>query len=244
MLIVLFIQEAIKGLGFYFFDHSVASQMAQQKEFNLKNPSAYHYDILLLGFMTLLCGLIGLPPSNGVIPQPPMHTKSLAALKRQLPSRSSSGRDSTGHTGNAADRSSIGTIFSTTDTVCTLQVLHQDETPLLYSLVFSLSSASMVLCLVLEICYQNMKVGTSSPKREGGTQIAQINNAPKVSGGSPHYNNGSIHSTSNLKGIMQSSSVSSPSSGLGRSTTLKKLSASKSDQDLASLRSPHFGVFL
>lgn len=35
----------------YFFDHSVAAQMAQQKEFNLKNPSAYHYDILLLGLM-------------------------------------------------------------------------------------------------------------------------------------------------------------------------------------------------
>ncbi|XP_071695863.1 sodium/hydrogen exchanger 4-like [Rutidosis leptorrhynchoides] len=31
---------------------------------------------------------------------------------------------------------SIGTIFSSTDTVCTLQVLNQDETPLLYSLVF------------------------------------------------------------------------------------------------------------
>ncbi|KAF4398270.1 hypothetical protein G4B88_007549 [Cannabis sativa] len=37
--------------GLYFFDHSVASQLAQQKEFNLKKPSAYHYDILLLGFM-------------------------------------------------------------------------------------------------------------------------------------------------------------------------------------------------
>ncbi|KAG9135578.1 hypothetical protein Leryth_002320 [Lithospermum erythrorhizon] len=30
----------------------------------------------------------------------------------------------------------IGAIFSATDSVCTLQVLHQDETPLLYSLVF------------------------------------------------------------------------------------------------------------
>ncbi|XP_076946020.1 boron transporter 4-like [Bidens hawaiensis] len=70
--------------GLYFFDHSVASQLAQQKEFNLKNPSAYHYDILLLGFMTLLCGLLGLPPSNGVLPQSPMHTKSLAVLKKQF----------------------------------------------------------------------------------------------------------------------------------------------------------------
>ncbi|CAN4114119.1 unnamed protein product [Withania somnifera] len=75
---------ALMIAGLYFFDHSVAAQMAQQKEFNLKNPSAYHYDILLLGFMTLLCGLIGLPPSNGVLPQSPMHTKSLAVLKKQL----------------------------------------------------------------------------------------------------------------------------------------------------------------
>ncbi|KAM3380279.1 boron transporter 4 [Capsicum galapagoense] len=75
---------AVMIAGLYFFDHSVASQMAQQKEFNLKNPSAYHYDILLLGFTTLLCGLIGLPPSNGVLPQSPMHTKSLAILKKQL----------------------------------------------------------------------------------------------------------------------------------------------------------------
>ncbi|TYH50676.1 hypothetical protein ES332_D10G222600v1 [Gossypium tomentosum] len=75
---------AVMIAGLYFFDHSVASQLAQQKEFNLKNPSAYHYDILLLGIITLICGLLGLPPSNGVLPQSPMHTKSLAVLKRQL----------------------------------------------------------------------------------------------------------------------------------------------------------------
>ncbi|PSS19285.1 Boron transporter like [Actinidia chinensis var. chinensis] len=75
---------AVMIAGLYFFDHSVASQMAQQKEYNLKKTSAYHYDILLLGVMTLLCGLLGLPPSNGVLPQSPMHTRSLAVLKRQL----------------------------------------------------------------------------------------------------------------------------------------------------------------
>lgn len=42
---------AIMIAGLYFFDHSVASQMAQQKEFNLKNPPAYHYDIFVLGVM-------------------------------------------------------------------------------------------------------------------------------------------------------------------------------------------------
>ncbi|XP_055818017.1 probable boron transporter 2 isoform X2 [Solanum dulcamara] len=68
----------------YYFDHSVASQLAQQKEFNLRKPSSFHYDLLLLGFLTLMCGLVGIPPSNGVIPQSPMHTKSLATLKHQL----------------------------------------------------------------------------------------------------------------------------------------------------------------
>lgn len=68
----------------YYFDHSVASQLSQQTEFNLRKPPSFHYDLLLLGFLTLLCGLIGIPPANGVIPQSPMHTKSLATLKHQL----------------------------------------------------------------------------------------------------------------------------------------------------------------
>ncbi|KMT10027.1 hypothetical protein BVRB_5g122410 [Beta vulgaris subsp. vulgaris] len=33
----------------YYFDHSVASQLAQQKEFNLRKPPSFHYDLLLLG---------------------------------------------------------------------------------------------------------------------------------------------------------------------------------------------------
>ncbi|KAI8108658.1 hypothetical protein M9435_005075 [Picochlorum sp. BPE23] len=65
----------------FFFDHNVSSQLAQQPEFNLKKPSTYHYDMMLLALMTLLCGLLGIPPVNGVIPQSPMHTKSLALVE-------------------------------------------------------------------------------------------------------------------------------------------------------------------
>ncbi|KAG2400254.1 boron transporter [Vigna angularis] len=75
---------ALMIAGLYFFDHSVAAQMTQQKKFNLQKPSAYHYDVFLLGIMTLICGLLGLPPSNGVLPQSPMHTKSLAVLKKKV----------------------------------------------------------------------------------------------------------------------------------------------------------------
>ncbi len=37
----------------YYFDHNVSAQLAQQKEFNLRKPSAFHYDLLLLGMMVV-----------------------------------------------------------------------------------------------------------------------------------------------------------------------------------------------
>ena len=73
----------------YYFDHNISSKLAQQKEYHLKKPPAYHYDFLLLALMTVMCGLLGLPPANGAIPQSPMHTKSLASLKKQLRKRAS-----------------------------------------------------------------------------------------------------------------------------------------------------------
>jgi hypothetical protein len=44
----------------FFFDHNVSSQMAQQPEFNLRRPPAYHYDFLLLS------GLVGGRPRGRV----------------------------------------------------------------------------------------------------------------------------------------------------------------------------------
>ena len=44
----------------YYFDHSVASQLAQQEDFNLRKPPSFHYDLLLLGFLvrSLRCSLL------------------------------------------------------------------------------------------------------------------------------------------------------------------------------------------
>lgn len=107
----------------YYFDHSVASQLAQQKEFNLRKPSAYHYDLLLLGFLTLICGLLGIPPANGVIPQSPMHTKSLATLKHQLLRNRlvSNARQS------MKKNSSLGQLYGNMQ-----EAYHQMQTPLIY----------------------------------------------------------------------------------------------------------------
>ncbi|KAE8680249.1 Sodium/hydrogen exchanger 4 [Hibiscus syriacus] len=52
----------------------------------------------------------------------------------------------------------VGTIFSSTDTVCTLQVLHQDENPLLYSLVFGEGVVNDATSVVLFNAIQKIDV--------------------------------------------------------------------------------------
>ncbi|KAK7264583.1 hypothetical protein RJT34_32192 [Clitoria ternatea] len=53
------------------------------------------------------------------------------------------------------DYLAIGAIFSATDSVCTLQVLNQDETPLLYSLVFGEGVVNDATSVVLFKAIQN-----------------------------------------------------------------------------------------
>ncbi|XP_076949010.1 sodium/hydrogen exchanger 4-like [Bidens hawaiensis] len=55
---------------------------------------------------------------------------------------------------------SIGTIFSSTDTVCTLQVLNQEETPLLYSLVFGEGVVNDATSVVLFNAVQKINADT------------------------------------------------------------------------------------
>ncbi|CAJ1961078.1 unnamed protein product [Sphenostylis stenocarpa] len=83
-----------------------------------------------------------------------------------------------------------------------------------------------------------LKAGSLSPKWEGGMQMAQANNLTKASGATNHYS-GSLFSSGSVKGPVQSSSLGSIPTGQVRNTAGKKLSASKSEQDLASLKSPH-----
>ncbi|KAK4751583.1 hypothetical protein SAY87_005065 [Trapa incisa] len=58
----------------------------------------------------------------------------------------------------ARDYLAIGTIFSSTDTVCTLQVLHQDETPRLYSLVFGEGVVNDATSIVMFNAVQKLDV--------------------------------------------------------------------------------------
>nr|GLL33109.1 sodium/hydrogen exchanger 3-like isoform X1 [Ipomoea trifida]GMD22104.1 sodium/hydrogen exchanger 2-like [Ipomoea batatas] len=67
------------------------------------------------------------------------------------------------------DYLAIGAIFSATDSVCTLQVLNQDETPLLYSLVFGegvVNDATSVVGLLSAYLIKKICFGRHSTDRE------------------------------------------------------------------------------
>ena len=65
----------------FFFDHNVSSLLAQTPKFNLIKPSSYNMDFFLEGVLLICTSLIGLPFYNALIPQAPLHTRSLAHVK-------------------------------------------------------------------------------------------------------------------------------------------------------------------
>ncbi|KAI9825139.1 MAG: hypothetical protein M1819_000597 [Sarea resinae] len=61
----------------FFFDHEVSSIICTDKRYGTSKPSGFAWDIVLLGTTTAMCGILGIPPANGLLPQAPLHSESL-----------------------------------------------------------------------------------------------------------------------------------------------------------------------
>ena len=61
----------------FFFDHEVSSIICTVERYGTKKPGGFAWDIILLGCTTALCGILGIPPANGLLPQAPLHSESL-----------------------------------------------------------------------------------------------------------------------------------------------------------------------
>jgi len=62
----------------------VSSLTAQAKQYPLKKPGGFHWDFFLLGCTSFVCGIIGVPLPNGLVPQAPIHTDSLCVYQTDL----------------------------------------------------------------------------------------------------------------------------------------------------------------
>ncbi|KAL3493241.1 HCO3 transporter family-domain-containing protein [Aspergillus germanicus] len=61
----------------FFFDHEVSSIICTIDRYGTRKPGGFAWDIVLLGTTTALCGILGIPPANGLLPQAPLHSESL-----------------------------------------------------------------------------------------------------------------------------------------------------------------------
>lgn len=67
----------------FFFDHEVSSIICTIRKYRTKKPSGFAWDIVLLGTTTIICGMLGIPPANGLLPQAPLHSESLLHLEQE-----------------------------------------------------------------------------------------------------------------------------------------------------------------
>eukprot|EP00978_Attheya_sp_CCMP212_P018870 scaffold52139_cov53-Attheya_sp.AAC.2 len=68
----------------FFIDHNISSILTQAPKFNLKKPSAFHWDFFCLGVTIIPCAIMGLPPGSGLIPQAPLHTRALSTREHVM----------------------------------------------------------------------------------------------------------------------------------------------------------------
>ncbi|RYP24114.1 hypothetical protein DL767_008644 [Monosporascus sp. MG133] len=61
----------------FYFDHEISSIICTARRYGVQKPGGYAWDVALLGLTTALCGILGIPPANGLLPQAPLHSESL-----------------------------------------------------------------------------------------------------------------------------------------------------------------------
>ncbi|RGP67858.1 hypothetical protein FSPOR_5693 [Fusarium sporotrichioides] len=61
----------------FYFDHEISSIICTVERYGTKKPGGYAWDVALLGTTTIICGILGIPPANGLLPQAPLHSESL-----------------------------------------------------------------------------------------------------------------------------------------------------------------------
>ena len=79
----------------FFFDHEVSSIICTIERYGTKKPGGFAWDIVLLGTTTALCGILGIPPANGLLPQAPLHSESLLHPEREVINVSGTGEEKT-----------------------------------------------------------------------------------------------------------------------------------------------------
>jgi hypothetical protein len=85
----------------FYFDHEISSIICTVKRYGIQKPGGFSWDIFLLGTTTIMCGILGIPPANGLLPQAPLHSESLL---HYVADTETEGREAGGDEGESAAR--------------------------------------------------------------------------------------------------------------------------------------------
>lgn len=77
----------------FYFDHEISSIICAGERYGTKKPGGYAWDIVLLGTTTIICGILGIPPANGLLPQAPLHSESLMHYVLESPEPAEDGEE-------------------------------------------------------------------------------------------------------------------------------------------------------
>jgi hypothetical protein len=92
----------------FFFDHEISSIICTLPRYGTRKPGGFAWDIVLLGLTTAVCGILGIPPANGLLPQAPLHSESLLHTEvEEVDSQTSSSGETGGGEKNEKEMSSM-----------------------------------------------------------------------------------------------------------------------------------------
>jgi hypothetical protein len=63
------------------FDHNISALISHRKQ--MKRGLSFNWDFFLLGLAIGICGILGIPPNYGLLPQAPLHVRALATIKNE-----------------------------------------------------------------------------------------------------------------------------------------------------------------
>jgi len=73
------------GLSLLFFmDQNISAAIVNSPKNNLKKGGAYDWDLLVVAIINIFLSLFGLPWMNGMLPQSPIHARSLADVETHV----------------------------------------------------------------------------------------------------------------------------------------------------------------
>ncbi|KAK3363470.1 HCO3 transporter family-domain-containing protein [Lasiosphaeria hispida] len=147
----------------FYFDHEISSIICTLDRYGTKKPGGYAWDVALLGTTTALCGILGIPPANGLLPQAPLHSESLRHWVHEPPPSDPDATDETITAAAAAPRL-VPRVYEQRYSACSQAALILVFVSPPFQRLLGLTPTSVLAGLFLFMGYESLSVNPILPR--------------------------------------------------------------------------------